>query len=75
MTHDSTMFVQYVCGESQEVVDDKRRKLWILSFLQVLTLLCFVAAIYYLKKFDIANKEIFQSETVNIGDYTVKFEM
>lgn len=56
LTQGSTFFVQYVCGESEQIVNEKRIKLWILSSLQILTLLCFLAAIYYLKIIDIANK-------------------
>ena len=50
ITQDSTVFIQYTCEETPEVVKDTREKLWILSTLQVLTLLVFVFAINILKE-------------------------
>lgn len=45
VTHDSTIFIQYTCEETPDLVKDTLNKLWKLSTLQVLTLLVFVFAI------------------------------
>jgi hypothetical protein len=47
---DSTVFVQYTCEETPQHVKDTRTKLWMLSTLQILTLLVFVFAINLLKE-------------------------
>ena len=75
VTQDSTVFIQYTCEETPENVEDTHSKLWMLSTLQVLTLIVFVFAINILKEQTKQYKKEFQLKQTSVGNYTAKIMM
>ena len=75
VTPDSTVFIQHTCEETPEIVMNKKNKLWVLSSLQILTIMVFVFTVYVFKEQVKDYKDEFELKKTSIGNYTAKIVM
>jgi len=66
--------VQYLCFQSNELLEQKRKDAAIVSGTSVFSALFFMITIYYMRQATALNKVDWDVASVTAGDYTVEFD-